>query len=813
MPRKRTASKKKRAAAAKQLARAIELHQQGNIQAAEQLYQTIISRQPNHPDALHLLGLIAQTKGKYEKAQQLIEQAIRQDARQPIFYNNLGNVLLDSGRAKEAIKAFTKARSIAPSLDEALYNLANAYQKNGQIEDAVASYFKYVEKHPDHAEAHYNLGKAYKSMGSFPKARESLQRALSLQPRFFDALFELAVVCELENDVEAAVTHYQHAHTIEPEDLESLNSLGNVYQVQGKFNEAIKCYRSALHQDPLHTGALTNLFNLLRNRGFDGPAVEMLETVIKAHPDFQLSYVLLGSYYLEKFKLDDAEEILQQAIRLDSKNATANNLLGLVYSEKGQLSEARWMFRQAIKHEQQPSGPLNNLGRDLVTQGRYQAGIACFKMLLKLFPRSPAVRSNYIFFNHYDDKVPREDLFNLSQTWWLLHGDPLTRPTHYVNNCSTNRRLRIGYVSPDFRRHSVSYFFLPLLESHDRSEFEIICYSQVHRPDEVTERIARSADGWCAATGLNDGLLVDQIQKDGIDILVDLAGHTARNRLPVFARRPAPVQITWLGYPNTTGLPVIDYRLTDAVADPEPAADKWYSEKLIRVPSGFLCFLPPQNAPDIDPLWDLSNQPVAFGSFNNLAKTNKKVISLWSSILRAVPDAILILKSRPLADNSTRKRYLKLFGKQGIAAERIQMLPATRSIGEHLGMYNRVAIGLDPLPYNGTTTTCEALFMGVPVVTMAGDRHSARVGASILTRIGLTDLITHSEEEYISKAVELANNWAYISRLKTTLRQILLQSDLCNARQFAAQIEQIYRSVWAQWCNSPKERHDGPVDA
>ena len=280
---------------------------------------------------------------------------------------------------------------------------------------------------------------------------------------------------------------------------------------------------------------------------------------------------------------------------------------------------------------------------------------------------------------------------------------------------------------------------------------------------------------------------------------MDLAGHTGRNRLTVFARRPAPVQINWLGYPNTTGLPVMDYRLTDAVADPAPDSDRWYSEKLIRLPNGFLCFLPPDNAPDIEPLWDFNDRPVTFGSFNNLAKINKKVITLWSQILQAVPDAILVLKSRPLADDSTRERYLRLFAKRGIASERIKLLPATRSLGEHLGMYNQIAIGLDPMPYNGTTTTCEALYMGVPVVTLLGDRHSARVGASILTRLGLTDLITHFEESYIRKAVELAENWELLSNMRATIRTILLSSDLCNANQFAAQMESIYRQVWAQW--------------
>lgn len=490
----------------KQLAQAIALHQQGDLEGAEQVYRAILSGQPHHPDALHLLGLIAQAKGNYAQALRLIEEAIDQDARQPVFYNNLGNVLLEDGQFEGAIQAFETARSIDPNFDEALYNLANAYQKAKQIEKAIACYEKYLKGHPDHVEANYNLGKALKSLGSFSQARECLERVVGLKSQFFNGLIELAVLCELENDWEAALTHYQRACVLKPEDIEVWNAMGHAYQVQGKFNNAIRSYRTALNQDPLHTETLFNLFTLLRNRGFDKQATDLVKLAIEAHPDYQHGYFLLGSFYLEKYKLNEAETYLQQAITLDPRNANAYNLLGLVNSEKGCLSKARYLYRHAIKNTPHPAGALNNLGRDLINQGRYQAGVSCYKTALKMSPRSPEMRSNFIYFNHYDDRVTREELFTFTQKWWEVHGAPLNRPTHFANDSFPNRKLRIGYVSPDFRRHSVSYFFLPLLQSHDRSQFEIICYSQVHRPDEITERIARLADGWCATTGLRDGV-------------------------------------------------------------------------------------------------------------------------------------------------------------------------------------------------------------------------------------------------------------------------------------------------------------------
>ncbi|MGD9579242.1 MAG: hypothetical protein AB7Y74_13445, partial [Syntrophorhabdus sp.] len=349
---------------------------------------------------------------------------------------------------------------------------------------------------------------------------------------------------------------------------------------------------------------------------------------------------------------------------------------------------------------------------------------------------------------------------------------------------------------------SVSYFFLPLLKEHSRS-FEIFCYSDVKRPDQVTACLKGLTDHWRSIVGLTDEEVARQIGQDRIDILVDLAGHTTHNRLPVFAMRPAPVQVTWLGYPNTTGIPVMDYRITDDIADPVGDSGQYHTERLVRLPQGFLCYAPPEEAGEVSSLPALIQGRVTFGSFNNLPKVNEKVVEVWSSILKKVPGSSLMLKSRSLSDKGVRHRYLDMFSRYGVTSERIQLVPYAHMKQEHLSLYGRMDIGLDPFPYNGTTTTCEALWMGVPVVTLKGDRHSSRVGASLLMRVGLEELVAETEEEYVQKAAALANDLNNLASLRGTMRGRMKESPLCDAGSFAQKMEAMYKEIWERWCAEP----------
>jgi predicted O-linked N-acetylglucosamine transferase (SPINDLY family) len=362
------------------------------------------------------------------------------------------------------------------------------------------------------------------------------------------------------------------------------------------------------------------------------------------------------------------------------------------------------------------------------------------------------------------------------------------------------RRLRVGYVSGDFRRHAVGDFLMPLLQHHDRAQIELACYAEIARPDRQTAAFAELADRWHSTVGLTDDQVAALVRADAIDILVDLSGHTASHRLGVFARKPAPLQVSWLGYPSTTGLAAIDYRLTDAIADPAPDAEAQHRERLVRLPHGSWTYVPPRATPEVAPPPSTAGAAPTFGSFNNLAKVNARVIAAWVRILAAVPDSRLMLKSHQLADAPTRELVRSRFTAAGIAPERILVEPGISNWAGHMAAYGTLDVALDPFPYNGTTTTCEALWMGVPVIALRGDRHAGRVGASLLTRLGLDALIAGDIDDYVAKAVALIGDRERLTALRGAQRARFVASALGDPAGFARDVEAAYREIWRAWC-------------
>ena len=358
---------------------------------------------------------------------------------------------------------------------------------------------------------------------------------------------------------------------------------------------------------------------------------------------------------------------------------------------------------------------------------------------------------------------------------------PLVRP----------ERLRIGYVSSDFRRHSVAYFVEPLLEHHDASRFEITCYFTHNDSDATTERLQQLAHRWRNVADLDDHQFLRMIADDGIDVLVDLNGHTSGGRLTVFARRAAPVQVSFIGYPCTTGVTEMDFRLSDVTADPS-GTGRLCTESLYRLPGCFLCFRPPENSPAVNHPPCESNGFITFGSFNNLAKINLDVIGLWAELLQQIPTSRLVIKNPSLTDRSTRERYRKLFADAGISAKRIDLIGFVADNAGHLATYGKIDIALDTFPYNGTTTTCEALWMGVPVVSMRGDRHAARVGASLLSTVGFPEWVADAPGQYIHIAQSLAQDVTHLTKLRAVLRQQVRNSRLCQEESYTRAVEAAY---------------------
>lgn len=361
----------------------------------------------------------------------------------------------------------------------------------------------------------------------------------------------------------------------------------------------------------------------------------------------------------------------------------------------------------------------------------------------------------------------------------------------------TRRCLRVGYLSPDFREHSVASFIEPVLRQHDRSRFEVCCYSSLPMPDETTRRIREAVDVWRDIDKLSDGEAARLIREDRIDILVDLSGHTAGGRLGIFAARPAPIQMTWMGYPNATGLRTIDYRITDGVADPA-GEEAHYSEELLRLDGCFLCYQPVTDAPEVAPLPALTNGHVTFGSFNNFSKINPGVLQLWAEVLKQVPGSRLLLKCPALTDATVRGRVSAALQALGIGTERVDLLGHTRTRQEHLALYARVDIAVDTFPYNGTTTTCEALWMGVPVLSLVGKRHAGRVGASLLSAAGLSDWLADTPESFVAIAQTMVADVTRLARLRGSLRGQLAESSLCDAAGFVRRLEAVMQQAWGR---------------
>ena len=642
------------------------------------------------------------------------------------------------------------------------------------------------------------------------EALQLYRKVLAVRPDQFDALNLGGVAnCELGH-IGEAVKLLQAAVRLEPSYAEAHNNLGNALKAADRLDEAAAAYRRAIGVKPGYAEPHYNLGILLQKSSDTAGAMAAYRRATEINPNFAEAHNSLGAMLQEFGELDDAIAACRRAIEIRPDYTTAHSNLGAALLRGGHSDEALAHCHHALRLDPNDVSAHNNLGMVLKDMGRLDEAIEAYRNALTLKPSFSEAHSNLIFTMNFHSRFTAESILAESRHWDEIHALPhAIRARPHANTPDPERRLRIGYVSPDFRCHSVSYFIESLLAAHDRNAVEVFCYAEVARPDEVTTRLRALADGWRWTFGTSDEALAEHIREDGIDILIDLAGHTSSNRLLTFAQRPAPVQATWLGYPNTTGLTAMDYRLTDAIVDPEGTADAVHSEKLVRLPKSFLCYVPPADAPEIADLPAAANGYITFGSFNNLAKVTPDVVEVWATILHHTPGSRILLKSRLFAQHELRKRYKEMFVAHGVDIECIELVPDIPSVSGHLAAYAGVDIGLDPFPYNGTTTTCEALWMGVPMITLSGDRHAARVGLGLLTSMGMPELAAATQEAYIRTAVDLAGDLDRLLALRESLRTRMRNSPLCDAKAFAHDIEAAYRDMWRPWCARSLELRPG----
>ncbi|MHC4753684.1 MAG: O-linked N-acetylglucosamine transferase, SPINDLY family protein [Planctomycetota bacterium] len=581
---------------------------------------------------------------------------------------------------------------------------------------------------------------------------------------------------------QAQTNNLYHNFSIDPPFAQSLSNTADPHQALNLANLAIGDNNFA------HAG------NILTDR--------ILENALKFtinNPDKTGLLVSIATTLYKINEFERAENLIRNILK-HTQNAALYNKLGTILQYTGQLTEALEYQSKAIQLEPEQPELWANKARVLIETGKSGEGIDLLRKAVEKMPNNAQAHSNLLFRMHHLAELNLQAILEEHLKWALQHAPAERARKSHPNNPDMHRKLRIGYISPDFRTNSVAYFFESLLDGHDRTGFEVFGYGNVESPDQFTEYLMQKFDHYHNVFQLSDLKLVKLIQSHRIDILVELAGHTGNNRLTALAYKPAPIQVTYLGYPDTTGMEAIDYRFTDEACE-MPNSQQFYTEQLVSLPEGFLCYKPPEFAPYITPPPCEQNGFITFGSFNNNCKFNPSLAQLWSSVLISNPGSKLLLKIKGGQYPEIQKHYIGMFQNCGISAERINII-GWKALDEHLKMYSEIDISLDTYPYHGTTTTCESLWMGVPVITLVGGQHISRVGLSILRRIGLEFFAAKSPQEFTAKATALAQNRSSLSQIRSSMRARIATSGLCHAKAFTQNIERAYRQMWHIWCNS-----------
>jgi len=531
-------------------------------------------------------------------------------------------------------------------------------------------------------------------------------------------------------------------------------------------------------------------------------ALYLAQRAARAAPDRADVQATLGK--ILHFKGDRAGAVgaFERAIALDPGLADAHMSLGACLQHTGRLDEALAAGARAVALRPEHAETRVNLALLHLDRGEAGDGVDALREATRRDPRSVIAWDTLALALNYDERATPEDVFAAHRRYGELVEGGVRPHRAHANDPDPDRRLRVGYLSRDMRRHSVAYFLQTILEAHDRARVEVFAYSTTTATDDMTGRLRALADQWRDAGALDDAALAERIRQDRIDVLVELSGHFSGHRLGVMALRPAPVQATYLGYPNTTGLTRIDARIVDERTDP-PGAERFATERLVRLPGCFLCYAPAPEAPGADePTGDLPMRSlghVTLGSFNDLKKLSPMTLDLWSRIMLGAPGARLILKNRGFDTPALRARVASMLGERGVDAGRVEINPHTPSMREHLAVYDRIDLALDTFPYHGTTTTCEAAWMGVPTLTLAGRMHAGRVGVSLNAALGLDDFVCASPDEYVARAVALAGDADQLAGVRRGLRARMGRSALCDRAGFARRLEGAYRELWRAW--------------
>lgn len=718
---------------------------------------------PKLEDLQKLLSFF--NKGKFNDSEKLALSITKKFPNHQFAWKVLGATLEKKNKDFKSLYAKKMAVKLIPNDIEALINLANILYKLKNYKDAETNIKKVLKLNPNFAIAYCNLGNILQKLEKFKDAEKNYLKAINLKPDLTDAYYNLACNLEKMNRYSDALKNYKKAVKLNSKFAECYNNIGNVLLKLNKYKQAKNSYQKAINLEPKNPEFLNNQGSVMRLLKEHSKAIEILEKAINIKPSFAEAYNNLALTYHDLGKLNEAKKSFKKSIDINKNFALAYNSFGHFLYDTWRLDEAELNLKKAIKLKPKSSTFYSNL----------------------LFLKS---LSSFYTSKHYEDAVAFGDKLNqdISSKYskWL-----------YKKN---KKKLRIGFVSPDFKNHPVGLFLEGLLENFDRSSIELFAYYLDSKEDDFTKKLKPLFNNWRCLYNTNDNDAAKIIYEDEINILIDLAGHTVNNRMVIFSKKPSPVQITWLGYWATSGLKEMDYIFGDPYVTPIDETEK-FTEKVWRLPESYFCLKEPKYNLKVKPLPAISNGFITFGCFNNIIKMNNEVIQVRSKILNAIPNSKLFLKDKKLSNEHWCKEVLKKYADQGVDQNRL-ILMGSSSREEYLNSYNKIDIALSPFPYGGGTTTIEGLWMGVPALTKKGNSFISRIGETISYNAGFPDWIAKDNEEYISKAIKFSSNIDNLAMIRENMREKIITKPIFDIKTFTRNFQDSLTDIWQLYENS-----------
>jgi protein O-GlcNAc transferase len=808
--------------------------QAGDLERAEETVRQLLRKEPHHARGWCLLGVIRQLRGRPDEALPLYQESARLNPQDPDVYNFAGSALIQLRQPGPALNCLEQALRLNPQHAEAYNNLGKVHLLNQSPQEALPCFREAVRLHPDNVEMLNNLALTLVGQRQFDEARPLLERLVSLAPNYAGGFVSLAALCFEQGNLNAALEAARKAVQLDPRLATAQDLLGTVLLKMGRTQEAVAPLQAALQAAPDYAPALEHLGLALNAANRSHEAESFLRKALQVNPAnpharSNLAVILaaqrrwqevialaapalehnptadllrcLGLAHHHLKQVPEAVAALEKAIA-QRPTAETHTALGWAYLDSGRPSDGRASFEKALQLKPDSAEAWAGLGsacKDLAFQDE---AISYYRRSLALNPKQAETHSLLVFTMHYSPSATPEEIFHEHREWARLHAVPPGPPAPHANNRDPQRRLRIGYVSADFCSNVAANYIGLVLKAHDRQRVEVFCYANVAQPDSVTQRLQGLADHWRNVFGVVDEQVEQMIRQDAIDVLVDLSGHIAGSRLTLLARKPAPVQATHFGYMNTTGLPAMDYRITDAYCDPPGQTERYHTEQLVRLPETLWCYRPDIEL-EVNPLPAATAGLVTLGMFNNFPKVTPQALAAWARILQRLPASQFLMVGN--LDAKIQQRLRDTFAAQGIDPSRLTVL-GRQGGADYYRLYHRVDLMLDPFPYTGLYTTADSLWMGVPVVTQEGPTYVTRQAASLLNLVGLRELIAKTTGEYVENAVRLAKDLPHLAEIRAGLRERLSRSPLMDAERFTRRLEEAYRGMWQKWCQASGRR-------